>query len=406
MPISVRRRFPIFTRRIHGNPLAYLDSAATTQKPLAVLSAMDDFYRRHCANPRRGLHQLGVEATAMVEDVRQEVAAFIGGRPEEVIFTSGTTAGINLVAYGWAPLALRAGDTVLVSLLEHHSNFVPWQQLATLHRWRVQFIPVGAGGKLDTRWLRTHLHRRVKLVCITHTSNALGTQPPLPAVVSAAHRVGARVLVDAAQAVAHQSIDVQRLDCDFLAFSGHKMYGPMGVGVLWGRAELLRQSRPFHYGGEMIRQVRQRGTTFADSPAKFEAGTQNAGGIVGLGAAIRWIKQLGFRAIARHERQLMVYALRRLSALPGVVRYGPAGVVGRGPVISFNLRGVHAHDVAQILDARGIAVRAGHHCAMPLMEQLKVPSTVRVSFGAYNIKEDVDRLIKGLKEVQRIFSGK
>ncbi|MDO8559828.1 MAG: SufS family cysteine desulfurase [bacterium] len=406
MPVSIRRQFPIFTRRIHGNPLTYLDSAATTQKPAAVLSAVDDFYQRHCANPRRGLHQLGVEATAMVEDVRQEVAAFIGGRPEEIVFTSGTTAGINLVAYGWAPLALRAGDTVLVSLLEHHSNFVPWQQLGALHRWRVQFIPVGAGGQLDARWFSAHLHRRVKLVCVTHTSNALGTQPPLPAMVRAAHRVGARVLVDAAQAVAHQRIDVQRLDCDFLAFSGHKMYGPMGVGVLWGRTELLRQSRPFHYGGEMIREVRRQGTTFADPPAKFEAGTQNAGGIVGLGAAIAWIKQFGFSRIARHERQLTAYALRRLSVLPGVVRYGPSGVIGRGPVISFNVRGVHAHDVAQILDSLGVAVRAGHHCAMPLMELLQVPSTVRVSFGAYNTKEDVDRLIRGLKEVQRIFSGK
>lgn len=401
--VGIRRQFPIFTRRIHGAPLTYLDSAATTQKPAAVIAAMDNFYRRHCANPRRGLHQLGVEATAMVEDVRQEVAAFIGGRVEEVVFTSGATAAINLVAYGWATSALRPGDKVLVSLLEHHSNFVPWQQLGKLHRWRVQFIPVGADGQLDTRWLHAHLHRRVKLVCVTHASNALGTQPPLAAIARTAHRVGARVLVDAAQAVAHQPVNVRRLGCDWLAFSGHKMYGPMGIGVLWGRSELLRQARPFHYGGEMIRQVTALGTTFAEPPAKFEAGTQHAAGIVGLGTAIGWLQRLGWKRIIAAERQLTVYALRRLSALPGVTRYGPPGAAGRVPVISFNLADVHAHDVAQILDGQGVAVRAGHHCAMPLMARLGVPATVRVSFGVYNTVDDVDRLIAGLKAVMRVF---
>lgn len=378
---GIRRQFPIFSRRIHGHPLTYLDSAATTQKPAAVIAAMTNFYRRQCANPRRGLYQLSVEATAMVEDVRQEVAAFIGGRAEEVVFTSGATAAINLVAYGWATTALRPGDTVLVSLLEHHSNFVPWQQLGQLHRWRVEFIPVGATGQLDTRWLHAHLHRRVKLVCVTHASNALGAQPPLAAIVSAAHRVGARVLVDATQAVAHQPVNVRRLGCDWLAFSGHKMYGPMGIGVLWGRTELLRQARPFHYGGEMIHQVTVLGTTFAEPPAKFEAGTLHAAGVVGLGAAIRWLQGLGWTRVLVHERQLTTHALRRLSALSGVTRYGPRGAAGRVPVISFNLDGVHAHDVAQILDGQGVAVRAGHHCAMPLMARLGVPATVRVSFG-------------------------
>lgn len=402
---SIRRQFPIFRRRIHGKPLVYLDSAATTQKPVAVLSAMDDFYRRHCANPRRGLYQLGIEATAMVEQVRRDVAGFIGAQdPAEIIFTSGTTAAINLVGYSWAEETLRAGDGIMVTQLEHHANFVPWQQLAQRHHWRFLVVPLTANGNLDVRWLRRHLTRRVKLLAITHTSNALGNQPPLAAIVRFARRSGTRVLVDTAQGVAHQPVNVRQLGCDWLAFSAHKMYGPMGVGVLWGRRELLQQSRPFLYGGEMIHQVRLRETTFAEVPAKFEAGTQNAAGIVGLGAAVAWLKRLGSGAIRRHERMLTAYALRRMGRLGGITVYGPESVTNRGSVISFNVAGVHAHDVAQILDQQGIAVRAGHHCAMPLMQHLNVPATVRVSFGVYNTKEDVDRLLLGLKEVQRIFS--
>ncbi|MDD5109841.1 MAG: cysteine desulfurase [Patescibacteria group bacterium] len=401
---NIKKSYPIFSRRIHGHPLTYLDSAATAQKPTAVLAAMDAFYRRHNANPRRGLYQLGVEATEMVEQVRSDVAAFIGADDaSEVVFTSGTTGAINLVAYTWALAHLRPGDEVIVSELEHHSNLVPWQQLAARRRWKLSFIPITANGNLDLQWLRRHLTRRVKLVSVTHTSNVLGVRPPLPTIIRLAHRVGARVLVDAAQAVAHEPINVSRLGCDWISFSGHKMYGPTGIGVLWGRRALLEDAPPYQYGGEMVAEVRWGKTTFADPPARFEAGTQNAAGIVGLGAAIAMLRAIGWPAIRRHERALVRYAMKKLTMLSGVTVYGPHTAVDHGAVISFNIDGVHAHDVASVFDTLGIAVRAGHHCAMPLHTKLGVLATVRASIGIYNTKEDIDQLVRGIKKVQKIF---
>ena len=401
---NIKKEFPIFHRGMHGHRLVYLDSASTAQKPASVITAMNTFYRRYNANPRRGLYQLGVEATEKVEQVRRDVAAFIGAQDaSEIVFTSGATAAINLVAQTWALANLRSGDEVIVSELEHHSSLVPWQQLAKRHRWKFLYIPMIRNGNLDLGWLRKHLTKRVKLISVTHTSNVLGVRPPLSTIIRMAHRVGARVLVDAAQAVAHAPINVSRLGCDWLAFSGHKMYGPTGIGVLWGRRELLHDAPPFLYGGEMVAEVRMGKTTFADPPARFEAGTQNAAGIIGLGAAIDFLHPVGWPAIQRHERLLLEYAMKKLVALPGVTIYGPRTATDRGAVISFNVNGVHAHDVASILDTLGVAVRAGHHCAMPLHAKLGVTATVRASFGIYNSLADVDKLIKGIKRVQRIF---
>lgn len=401
---SVRRQFPIFTRRIGGHSLAYLDTASTAQKPAVVLAAMDRFHRRHYANPHRGVYRLSVEATRAVEGVRVQVATFLhAASPSEVVFTSGATAAINTVAIGWGQRHLKRGDTIVLSELEHHANLVPWQQLAKHRGLRLAFIPLRSNGTLDLGWLARHLTRRVKLVAVTHTSNALGTVVPVARVARLAHAVGARVLVDAAQAAGHGPLDVQHLGCDWLVFSAHKLYGPTGVGVLWGRRELLEQMDPMLFGGEMIRRVTWRSSEFNDVPYKFEAGTLNLAGIVGLGAAISFLYRIGWRAIATHERRLTRLALRQLATVPGLTLYGPRRLQDRASIISFTLDGVHAHDVAQVLDRFGVCVRSGHHCAMPLMSRLGVPATVRVSFGVYSREKDVNRLIDGLREAGRVF---
>jgi len=401
---KIRQQFPIFSRKLKGHQLVYLDSAVTTQKPSVVLKALDDFYRRSNANTRRGLYQLSLEATELVEQTRRDVAGFIhAANTAEVIFTSGATAAINLVAHTWAQASLKRGDAIALTQLEHHSNLVPWQQLAQRKRLSLHYAKINRAGTVTPKEVSRILNKDVKLLAITHTSNVLGTQPRLRQIIQLAHRRGVRVLVDAAAAVAHQPISVQQLDCDWLVFSGHKMYGPTGTGVLWGRRSVLETAPPWQYGGEMIDTVDWQTTTFAQLPYKFEAGTQHIAGIVGLGQAIRFVQRIGWSVILRHERELMRYLLQKLSRMDQIKIFGPPISKFNGSIVSFTVDGIHPHDVAQILGDQGIAVRAGHHCAMPLMSVLKVPATVRVSLGLYNTKGDIDLLAKGLRLVFKTF---
>jgi cysteine desulfurase / selenocysteine lyase len=397
-PGGLRRQFAIL-----GRELAWLDSAATTQRPEAVLRAMDEFYRKHNANPRRSVHQLGAEATAAYEGARAKVAGFVGaGSPDEVVFTSGTTAGINLVAAGLARWEIGPGDDVWVSALEHHSNWVPWQQVARDMGAALRVIPLTPDGRLDLEEFRKGLEaHRTKWVAVAWVSNVLGAENDVRAVCDAAHRAGARVLVDGAQGVAHRRADVRAMDCDFFAFSGHKMYGPMGIGALWGRRDLLEQMKPVVFGGEMVARVEDAASTWADIPYRFEGGTPNAAGAVGLGAAIDWLQALPPAAHA-HEVEMARLAAEQLGALPGVRVWGPAQ--GRIALASFSVEGVHPHDVAQVLDGRGVAIRAGHLCAQPLMRRLGVASVARASFCPANTADDVRRLVEGVRAAQALFT--
>lgn len=400
----IRQDFPILSREIRpGVPLVYLDSTATSQKPLAVIQAMDDFYRLNNANIHRGIHVLAEESTAMYEGARQKIAAFIhAASPRQVVFTRNATESINLVAYSWGRKNLRAGDTLVLTEMEHHSNLVPWQMLAHELDLRLEFIPVAEDGLLDMHVYEHLLELKPKLVAFTHMSNVLGTITPAQEIIRLAHLAGALTLVDGAQSVPHFAVDVQALDVDFLAFSGHKMVGPSGIGVLYGKKELLETMPPFMGGGDMIKRVHLRSFAPNEIPHKFEAGTPAIAEAVGLGAAVDYLQSVGMDKIAQHEHAIIQYAHDRLSEVPGLTIFGPSAE-HKGGVASFMMKGVHPHDISQILDEQGIAIRAGHHCAMPLHEKYHIPATARASFYLYNGFDEVDRLAEGLNKVIEIF---
>ena len=401
---KIREDFPIFNRLIKGKPLVYLDSTATTQKPISVLQAMDGYFRNYNANVHRGVYTISEEATQAYESARDRVARFINARKREsIIFTRGTTESINLVASSWGRANLKSGDEILLTAMEHHSNLVPWHLIARETGAKLKFIPLTQDGRLNLGDLPRLLSEKTKLVSVTYASNVLGTINPIDDIIRKAHSVGAVVLIDAAQAVPHMSVDVQNLDCDFLAFSGHKMLAPTGIGVLYGKLSLLENMPPYHGGGEMIKEVRLEWSTYREPPAKFEAGTPNIAGAIGLGAAIDYLNRVGIENVHAHERELVRIALSALKSIDGLEIYGP--VPDRNGVIAFNLDGAHPHDVATILDEDGIAIRAGHHCAQPLMQWLGVSATNRASFYLYNTEEDIDSLITALQGVRKIFVG-
>jgi cysteine desulfurase/selenocysteine lyase len=400
----IRADFPILKREIRpGVPVVYLDSTATSQKPAMVIEAMDDFYRQSNANINRGVHTLAEEATALYEAAREKVAKFIhAGSPRQVIFTRNTTESINLVAYAWARANLNSGDLVILTEMEHHSNLVPWHMLKMERGVRLEFIPVTENGLLDLEAYRSLLDQGPKLVSFTHMSNVLGTINPAAEIIRLAHEASAVTLVDGAQSVPHFGVDVQALDTDFLAFSAHKMLGPTGIGALYGKAKLLEGMPPFLGGGDMIKTVHLQEFVPNTLPHKFEAGTPAIAEAVGFGAAVDYLTTVGMEAVAAHEHEITEYALERLEEVPGLKLFGPdAG--SKGGVAAFTFAGVHPHDVAQILDRDGIAVRAGHHCAQPLHEKFGLTATSRASFYLYNTKAEVDKLVEGIYKVKEIF---
>jgi cysteine desulfurase/selenocysteine lyase len=396
-PAALRADFPVLAREAHpGVPLVYLDNAATSQKPLAVLAAMDDYYRCHNANIHRGIHVLAEEATAQYEAARDRVRAFIGAASRrEIIFTRNATEAINLVAHSWARTNLQAGDIVVLSEMEHHANLVPWQMLAAERGVLLEFIPISDDGYLDLDAYDALLARRPRLVSVTHMSNVLGTITPIAEITRRAQAAGAVVLVDAAQSVPHIGVDVAAIGCDFLVFSAHKMCGPTGIGVLYGRRGLLEAMPPHYGGGDMITRVYLREFKPNELPYKFEAGTPPIAEAVGLGAAVDYLSAIGLAAIHAHEQSLAAYLLEQLRGVPGVTVYGPPAA-DRGGLVAIGLDGLHPHDLAQLLDADGIAVRAGHHCAMPLHDRLHVVATTRASFYLYNLRDEVDLLVASL----------
>jgi cysteine desulfurase/selenocysteine lyase len=400
---AVRADFPILAQRVNGHPLVYLDNAATTQKPNCVIEAIADYYRHDNANVHRGVHTLSDRATARFEAARQTVAEFIGSPgTSQVIWTSGTTAAINLVAYSWGRSTLRAGDRILVSWLEHHSNIVPWQLVAGATGAQVVPIPVTDAGEIDLNALDDLLDDRVKMVAVNHVSNALGTVNPVVEITRRAHRAGALVLVDGAQSLAHWPVDVPALDCDFYVFSGHKLFGPTGIGVLWGREALLDAMPPFLGGGEMIEQVSFAGTTYGSLPFKFEAGTPNIAGAIGMAAAIDYLNGIDRQGAAEHEAALLQRTLELAGQVEGLQRIGSA--VHAAGIFSFLLEGLHPSDLGMLLDEQGIAVRTGHHCAQPLMARYGIPGTVRASYSIYNTQEDVSRLFDGIHRAKSLFA--
>ena len=401
---EVRADFPILGRTINGKPLVYLDSAATSQKPAVVIDVMDDYYRRYNANPHRGVYTISEEATAAYESARQGVAAFINAASvKEVIFTRNTTEAINLVRYTWGRVNIRKGDRILLTEMEHHSNLVPWQLLAREVGATLEFLRVDDQGLLQLDELEARLSG-VRLLAITHQSNTLGTINPIKAITAAAHRAGALVLIDGAQAVPHMPVDVKDLDVDFYAFSGHKMCGPTGIGVLWARRALLEAMPPFLGGGDMIKRVKLQDASWNDLPWKFEAGTPSVAEGIGLGAAVDYLKNLGMDQVRTHERTLVDYALEKLQDIPGISIYGPRDPEIHGGAISFTIPGIHPHDLATLVDRDGIAVRAGHHCTQPLMDRLGVPATTRASFYIYNQPDEVDQLVIGIQKAQKVFA--
>lgn len=388
--------FPLLQKKVYGKPLVYLDNAATTQKPESVLKAMDSYYRECNANVHRGIHYLAEQATMAYEEVREKVAQFISAKREEIIFTKSTTEALNLLAYSLTA-TLEKGDEIIVSLLEHHSNFVPWQQLALQRGITVKYIPLTPSGELDFKAYKQLLTPRTKIVAVTAVSNVLGTITPLQQMIQEAHAIGAKVVVDAAQAIAFLPIDCKSLNCDFLAFSGHKCYGPTGVGVLYGKSQLLTELPPFLFGGDMIETVTKEKTTFAEPPAKFEAGTPNIAEVIGLGAAIDFLQQHPKRK--EHLEEVTQYAVKALQQIPEVTVYGPKE---RGPVISFTLENIAPHDITALLDKQGIASRAGHLCAMPLLQEFNLSGVTRVSFACYTKKIEIDSLVTALKRIVEV----
>jgi len=400
---SIRSDFPIIQSDVRpGVPLVYLDSAATSQKPLAVIQAMDEFYRESNSNIHRGIHTLAEEATEMYEAARVKVADFINApAPRQVVFTRNTTESINLVAYSWGR-SLKSGDVVILTEMEHHSNLVPWQMLAEERGIRLEFIPVGENGLLDLETYHQLLKLEPKLVAFTQMSNVLGTITPAAEIIRLAHDCGAVTLIDGAQSVPHLPVNVQELDVDFLAFSAHKMCGPSGIGVLYGKKELLNEMPPFLGGGDMIKRVHLRSYSTNELPYKFEAGTPAIAEAIGFGKAVDYISSLGMQAIAAHEHEIGAYAMERLEEIPGVRVYGPEASY-KGGVLSFTMEGIHPHDISQILDSYGIAIRAGHHCAMPLHEKYRIPASARASFYLYNSIEEVNHLADAINKVNELF---
>ncbi|MGH2953356.1 MAG: cysteine desulfurase [Solirubrobacterales bacterium] len=401
---KVRTAFPTLAREINGKPVAYLDSGASSQRCLAALEAMDRYERRHHSNVHRGAHTLSAEATAAYEGARATVADHLGAADRrEVVFVRNATEAINLVARAWGSANVGAGDRIVLTEMEHHSNIVPWQQLADAVGVQIDWTPIADDGTLDLEALGQLLERGPKLVGVAHVSNVLGTLNPIAEIARMAHDAGALVLVDGAQAAPKLPIDVTELDVDFYAVTAHKAYGPTGVGALWARLELLRGMPPFLGGGSMIRKVSKDGTTWADPPARFEAGTPAIAQAIGMAAALRWLDALGMERVLEHERETADYALERLAEVPGVRVFGPGRSPERPGPVSIELEGVHAHDVAEILDRHGVAVRAGHHCAQPLMDRLGVAATARASFGVYTTREEIDRLVEGLADARGVF---
>jgi cysteine desulfurase / selenocysteine lyase len=404
-PNRERERFPILGQLINDHPLVYLDNAASTQKPDRVIDAIADYYRRDNANVHRGIHELSNRATEAYESARRRVADFLGiADPAELIWTRGTTEGINLVAACWGSANLKPGDEILLSVLEHHSNLVPWQLAASRTGASLRFLDIDEEGRLDLSTLDEVLTERTRVVSLAHVSNALGTVNPIERIAEAARAVGATVVVDGAQSAPHLPISVEALGCDFYAFSGHKMCGPTGIGGLWGRRELLEAMPPWMGGGDMIERVHLEGSTWARLPNKFEAGTPNIGGAVGLGAAVDYLTYVGREAILAHERTLVRYLCERLATVPDVRVYGPSDPTERSGVVSFTLPDVHPHDLATILDSVGVAIRAGHHCTQPLMRRLGVAATARASVYLYNTRSEIDTLIDGLDHARSIFA--
>ncbi len=401
---KVREAFPALAREVNGKPLAYLDSGASSQRVLASIQAVDRYERAHHSNVHRGSHTLSAEATAAYEGARATVADHLGAADlREVVFVRNATEAINLVARAWGDANVRAGDRIVLTEMEHHSNIVPWQQLAERAGAEIDWVPVLDDGSLDMEALGAALERGPKLVGVTHVSNVLGTLNPLAEISALAHAAGALVVADGAQAAPKLAVDVAELGVDFYAATGHKAYGPTGIGVLWARLDLLREMPPFLGGGSMIRKVTTAGTTFADPPARFEAGTPAITQAIGFAAALRWLDGIGMEAVTAHEREIAAYAMERLPEVPGLQIYGPGASGERIGPVSFGLEGVHAHDVSEILDRHGVAVRAGHHCAQPLMERLGVAATARASFGVYTTTDEIDRLAEGLVDARRVF---
>jgi cysteine desulfurase/selenocysteine lyase len=395
--------FPVLRREIGGYPITYLDSAATSQTPQVVIDAMTRYYTESRASIHRGVYPLAVEATELYEGARRRLAEWLGSTPQETVFTANATAAINLVAYTWGRQNVTRGDLVVLTEMEHHSNIVPWQILCQDREAELAYVPVLEDGRLDLDALDALLERGPKLVSLVHVSNVLGTVNPVAEIVRRAHAAGARVLIDGTQAVPQLTVDLPAIDADFYAWTGHKAYGPTGIGVLHGRAELLEEMPPFIGGGHMIRTVAANESTWTDLPWKFEAGTSQIAEAIGLGAAVDWIQGIGIEAIHAHESALVADTLERLSSeVPGLVIHGPPTVSDRGALVSFALEGAHPHDVGEILGRRGVCVRAGHHCAQPLMRRLGASATTRASFAVHNSTADVDRLLEGLAEVRRV----
>ncbi|PGY15232.1 cysteine desulfurase [Bacillus sp. AFS031507] len=402
---DIRAQFPILDQEVNGKPLVYLDSSATSQKPLQVIEAIEKYYREINSNVHRGVHTLGTRATDAYEGAREKVRKFINAKSiQEVIFTRGTTTSLNIVAASYAAANLKAGDEIVITYMEHHSNIIPWQQVARRTGAQLKYIPLQEDGTILLDDARATITANTKVVSVMQVSNVLGVINPVKEIAQIAHENGAIMVVDGAQSAPHMKIDVQDLDCDFLAFSGHKMCGPTGIGVLYGKKHLLENMEPIEFGGEMIDFVQLYESTWKELPWKFEGGTPIIAGAIGLGAAIDFLNEVGLDQIAEHEHKLAAYALEKMSAVDGMNIYGPLDAAKRAGLITFNLSDVHPHDVATVLDAEGIAVRAGHHCAQPLMRWLKASATARASFYLYNTEDDIDKLVEGLVKTKEYFS--
>ncbi len=400
----VRKDFPILEREINGKPLVFLDSAASSQKPVQVLEAMNHLYTTSYANVHRGAYTLSQEATDAYEEARRKIGRFLNAETaDEIVFTRSATAAMNALAYGWALNELGPGDRIVTSVMEHHANIVPWQLITRHTGAELVFVEIDDAYRIEADQVAAHLDERVKIVSLSGMSNVLGTMPPVSEIADLAHEVGAIMVVDGAQLVPHSPVDVQTLGADFLTFSAHKMLGPTGVGAMWGRRELLERMEPMEGGGEMISDVRLEGSTWAPVPHKFEAGTPPFVEAVGLGAAVDYLSALGMENVYEHDRRLTAYALERLAEVPDLTVQGPADAHNRGGAVSFALADIHAHDLATILDQEGVAVRAGHHCAKPLMRHLDLPATARASFYVYNVEEDVDALVDALGVARKLF---
>jgi len=402
---DIRKQFPILNQEVNGNPLVYLDSSATSQKPFQVIEAVGNYYREINSNVHRGVHTLGTRATDAYEGAREKVRKFINAKStQEIIFTRGTTTSLNTVAASYAVANLKEGDEIVITYMEHHSNIIPWQQAAKRTGAQLKYIDLQEDGTLSLDDVRAAITTNTKIVSVTQVSNVLGVINPIKEISRIAHENGAVMVVDGAQSAPHIQIDVQDLDCDFLAFSGHKMCGPTGIGILYGKKHLLENMEPIEFGGEMIDFVQLYESTWKELPWKFEGGTPIIAGAVGLGAAIDFLNEVGLENIAEHEHKLVAYALEKMQTIEGMTIYGPRDAAKRSGLVTFNISDVHPHDVATVLDAEGIAVRAGHHCAQPLMRWLKASATARASFYLYNTEEDIDKLVEGLVKTKEYFS--